>query len=185
MSKPRKPKICKVCKGEFMPYMTTQKVCDFKCALELVEIDKVRAFKRETLRLKKKIKSKAQWMKEAQAAFNKFIRLRDAGEPCISCGTTKQGIQYAAGHYLTRGAHPALRFNELNVHKQCNQYCNLQNSGNIAKYRPELVKKIGILQVEWLEGPHEAKNYTEVDLKEIKEYYKRKARALEKEKEYD
>jgi isocitrate dehydrogenase kinase/phosphatase len=47
-------------------------------------------------------------------------------------------------------------------------------SGNITEYRINLVKKIGVEQVEWLEGKHEAKHYSVDDLKEIKEIYKRK-----------
>ena len=41
------------------------------------------------------LKSKAQWAKEAQTEFNRFIRLRDADQPCISCGRHHQGQYHA------------------------------------------------------------------------------------------
>ena len=115
---------------------------------------------------------------EAQAAFNKWIRLRDAHLPCISCGRHHQG-QYHAGHYRTVGANPELRFEPLNVHKQCAP-CNNHKSGNIVEYRINLVSRIGQDAVDWLEGPHEPKRYTVDQLREIKREYTRKAREIER-----
>ena len=117
---------------------------------------------------KVKAKTKAQWMKEAQAAFNKFIRIRD-GNHCISCGKQSSG-QIHGGHYRTTKAAPELRFNELNCHSQCAQ-CNNYLSGNLVSYRKNLVAKIGIELVEWIEGPHDPKHYTIDDLKAIKKEY--------------
>lgn len=139
---------------------------------------KDREFRAETRKRKEQIKTKNEWAKEAQAAFNKYIRLRDAHLPCISCGRHHQG-QYHAGHYRTVGANPELRFEESQVHKQCAP-CNNHLSGNITNYRINLVKKIGIRAVEWIEGPHELKRYTIEELKEIKAKYTKKARELEK-----
>jgi hypothetical protein len=130
---------------------------------------------------KEALKSKSDWLKEAQTACNAYIRERD-GEICISCGTQKPEIQFAAGHYKSRGSSPALRFHPMNIHSQCNQYCNLQLSGNISNYRPELIKKIGILQVEWLEGKHEAQHWTIDDIKEIKAHYKEQLKLLKQER---
>ena len=114
--------------------------------------------------------------RQAQAAFNKFIRIRDAADPCISCGRHHSG-QYHAGHYKSRGAHPELRFEELNCHKQCSP-CNNHLSGNIVNYRPRLIDKIGLDNVEWLEGPHDIVKYTCEDLKQIELKYKTKVKEL-------
>jgi hypothetical protein len=89
------------------------------------------------------MKTKGEWLKELQTVFNRYIRLRDEGKPCISCGTTKP-VQYAAGHYFTIGSCPALRFDEDNVHLQCNKNCNLEKSGNIAEYSINLPLRIGV-----------------------------------------
>ena len=112
----------------------------------------------------------------AQSAFNAFIRMRDDSLPCISCGRHHTG-QYHAGHYRSRGAHPELRFEELNCHKQCAP-CNNHLSGNIANYRPALIDKIGQEKLDWVEGPHEIIKYTCADLKEIELKYKQKLKAL-------
>lgn len=108
-------------------------------------------------------------LKLTQATFNGWIRFRDAGEPCISCGRNT-GAKVNAGHYLSVGSHPELRFNSLNVWLQC-EHCNMFKSGNIGEYRPRLIDKIGLELVEWLEGPHEPKKYTCEQLKEIRAYY--------------
>jgi hypothetical protein len=49
----------------------------------------------------------------------------------------------------------------------------------VALYRVNLVKLIGLERVERLEGPHPAKHYSIDDLKDIKETYKRKLKALQ------
>jgi len=91
------------------------------------------------------------------------------------------------GHYLSVGAHPELRFEPNNAHLQCTRcnggagkYGNFNNKGEtVAKnYRINLIKKIGQAKVDWLEGPHEAKNYTIDDIKEIKSLYKQKLKEL-------
>jgi len=130
---------------------------------------------------KERIKSKGDWLKEAQAAFNKYIRLRDHKEPCISCQRHHQG-QYHNGHYRSVGGNPELRFEELNCAKQCS-VCNNHLSGNLIDYRINLIKKIGQDKVDWLEGPHEPKHYTIEDIKAIKKKYAKMARELEKELE--
>lgn len=118
--------------------------------------------------------------KQAQMQFNKFIRVRDRLLPCVSCGRHHNG-QYHAGHYRSRGAHPELRFEELNCHKQCAP-CNNHLSGNISNYRPALINKIGQDKVDWIEGQHEVIKYTCADLKEIELKYKEKIKQLEESK---
>ena len=182
-----KPKKCKVCKSEFTPFQSTQKVCGINCAISHTQAETARKANKEAKEQRKRtreqkiaLKTKSQWLNETQTIFNKFIRLRDRDLPCISCGTTNN-VQYCAGHYLTRGGHPELRFHPFNVHKQCNQYCNLQLSGNIRLYRENLIKRIGEDNLIWLEGPHQAQKLTIEDIKEIKTYYKEQIKRLENE----
>jgi len=127
---------------------------------------------------KEKLKTRSDYAKEAQAEFNRFIRIRDDHLPCISCGRHHSG-QYHAGHYRTVGGNPELRFDELNCHKQCS-VCNNHKSGNIVEYRINLVQRIGSDQLEWLEGPHEPKKYTIEELRAIKLEYRVKANELKK-----
>ena len=125
---------------------------------------------------KEALRPRAWYLKEAQKWFNKFIRLRDAGNPCISCGRST-GAKINAGHYRSVGSCPELRYEELNCHLQC-EHCNSYKSGNIEHYRPALIKKIGQDKVDWIEGPHKPKKYTIDDLKEIIQAYKAKCRNL-------
>lgn len=185
-SKPRKAKTCTnpKCRASFVPFRTGQNVCSPRCALAMKAVNQERARKaldelgRKELRAaKERVKAKAEYMADAQRAFNAWIRARDAGKPCISCGTTAN-VQYAAGHYRTVKACPELRFEPLNVHLQCNRNCNMGKSGAIVDYRIELVKRIGAELVEWLEGKHEPKRYTIEDLKAITAEYRAKTREL-------
>lgn len=184
----RKPKKCRICEREFIPFSTTSIACRPECAYELVKRkkakkalnqvkDKVKFDKMMHRKAKESIKTKAKWLKEAQVEFNKFIRLRDHDKPCISCNRHHQG-QYHAGHYKTTGSHPELRFEELNAHKQCAP-CNNHKSGNIVDYRINLTKKLGSDNVDWLEKDHPPKNYTIDDIKEIKLKYRKKWKELE------
>lgn len=172
---PRKKK-CSVCKLTFQPERSIQPCCSIKCAIAKVQIDKQAKFDKETKLKKEEIKSRAQWLREAQKEFNAYIRLRDADKPCISCQRHHQG-QYHAGHYRSVGACPELRFNELNVWKQCAP-CNNHLSGNIGEYRINLVKLVGVKSVEWLEGKHEPSKLTIEQIKEIKDCYKLKQKEL-------
>jgi hypothetical protein len=51
-------------------------------------------------------------------------------------------------------------------------------SGDIVNYRLSLLQRIGAANVEWLEGPHEAKRYTIEDLKAVKASYRAMTREL-------
>lgn len=130
--------------------------------------------RREVKVRKEKLKSRADHLREAQAAFNEFIRWRDWDRPCISCGRFHDG-QYHAGHYRSVGSHPELRFDEDNVHKQCAP-CNNHKSGDVVNYRINLVAKIGAAAVARLEGPHDARKWTVEEIKAIKALYRTKAR---------
>lgn len=188
ITKTPKPKKCRnpACGQTFSPQRMGQHVCSPLCGLAIKDVnqDKAKKAMAHTERLehkeaKEKIKSKGEHTKEAQAAFNEWIRLRDQGLPCISCGTTAD-VQYAAGHYKSAGGNPELRFEPLNVHLQCNRNCNMAKSGNLGPYRIELIKRIGQHRVDWLEGPHEPKRYSVEDLKAIKAHYRKLVREAKK-----
>ena len=183
-----KEKKCRSCKLMFSPWNSLQVCCTPICAIRYttevknnktaIAVEK----KRKTVRAKHRaakqaLKSKADWLREAQTACNAFIRERDKGLPCISCGNTND-VKYCAGHYKTRGAHPELRFHPYNINRQCDWNCNLNLSGNITNYRPALIEKIGVENVEWLEGDHKAQHLQIEDIKDIKQYYKEQLKLL-------
>ncbi|WP_448693567.1 recombination protein NinG [Pseudomonas rhizophila] len=182
-------KRCPECRVMYAPARDSQAVCgEIACAIAHAQSEKGKETARKSLAQverreikvrKEKLKSRADHLKDTQKAFNAWIRARDAGQPCISCGTTAD-VQYCAGHYRTTGSCPELRFEPLNVHLQCNKNCNLSKSGNILGYRPRLLEKIGAEAVEWLEGPHEPKKYTIEHLKAMTAEYRAKTRELKK-----
>src|SRR6476661_7562783 len=112
-------------------------------------------------------------LEKAQRVFNSYIRARDAGLPCICCGSMNTAH---AGHYLSQGHHSALRFNEENVNLCCVK-CNTYLGGNLINYRRGLVKKIGAERVEFLEGSAErrkAHKWSRTELLALIEYYQQK-----------
>ncbi len=174
-------KKCKntACGEQFDPTRPFQHVCSPRCAIDFNKQQERKKFDKRTRELKKQSRSsdRGYQLKKTQEAFNRYIRVRDESLPCVSCGRHHEG-QYHAGHYRTTKAHPELRFEELNCHKQCSA-CNTHLSGNITEYRISLLHKIGEEALAWLEGTHETKNYTIEDLKEIRKKYTEKAKELE------
>jgi DNA repair exonuclease SbcCD ATPase subunit len=154
--------------------------CSVKCLADHTAQKRVetqeRKERKKLAEAKERVKTRSQWQKEAQAAFNAYIRERDKDLPCVSCGRHHDG-QYHAGHYRTTASAPQLRFDERNVWKQCAP-CNNHLSGNIANYRPELIKRIGLEQVEDIENNSELKRWTIEELKQIKAKYKAKLKEL-------
>ena len=99
---------------------------------------------------KERIKPKSKWLSELQALVNKYVRLRDCAQGCISCDKPSSWSgQWHASHYYSRGHSASLRFNLWNIHKGCS-VCNSHLSGNIGEYTPGLIAKIGNDRYEFL-----------------------------------
>lgn len=126
----------------------------------------------------KSLKTRSEWLKELQTIFNKFIRLRDKGLPCVSCGHPDDGSrQRHASHYKSVGGNPALRFDPNNCFASCS-ICNNYLSGNLVPYRVELIKRIGLAEVERLEGPQQPLKLTIPEIQELIKTYKQKYKEL-------
>jgi hypothetical protein len=189
-----KMKRCRVCREPFMPRLTTQPCCyKYECqvtyatahALKSQE-KRVKADRKETREKKQALKTRSQWMKEAQIEFNRYIRMRDYGLACICCGlplgnAENIGGGYDCGHYRSVGSAPHLRFDERNAHAQRKQ-CNRYGGGRAVDYRIGLIARIGVAEVEALEADQTAKHYTIDDLKAIKAKYKTLCRELERDR---
>lgn len=99
--------------------------------------------------------NRAQHLDRLQNLVNQWVlHVRDANEPCCTCGTSNPGIKYDAGHFLSRGASPELRFEVTNIHRQCSVQCNGHKSGAKAEYIEFIIKKYGHAHYDWLCGPH-------------------------------
>jgi len=182
----KKPKLkkCRQCKKEFTPFKTTQVVCSQACAKAYGKKQTTKQLNADTRREKKQtrekllaLKPKSYWLQKAQFQFNKYIRLRDGNNPCISCDRHHTG-QYHAGHYRSVGSAPHLRFDERNCHRQCS-VCNNHLSGNQIEYRKGLIRILGEGGVAELEGDHSPKHYTIEEIKQIERHYKEKIKGLQ------
>jgi hypothetical protein len=118
-------------------------------------------------------------VKKAQTAFNGFIRARDSGKPCISCGRplSDQPNTYDAGHYRSVGSAPHMRFVEDNAHGQCKK-CNMYMSGNHTEYRKGLIERIGVRSVELIEADNTLRKYTREALIELAKHYREQKRKI-------
>jgi hypothetical protein len=193
-----KPKQCPICGTEYTPRSSLQKVChNYKCAMEFNrQVDARNAareqrkqdkLQRDDLRQRReKLKGVSEWQKEAQTAFNRYIRWRDFNKECASCGgqligssNYLTGSAVDASHYRSRGAASHLKFNVFNVHSACTR-CNRQLSGNAVEFRIRLIDRIGIERVERLEADNTPRKFDIPYLKRVKAIFTRRARHYEK-----
>lgn len=186
-------KRCPSCRVMFTPARVAQAVCgEIECAIAHGKSEKGRAIsgkalaevgRREIKVRKEKLKSRGDHMREAQKAFNEYIRTRDqaAGHLCISSGKPLDwsGNAVDAGHYRSVGSAPHLRFDERNCHAQSKQD-NRFLSGNAVDYRIGLIARIGQEAVDALESDQSVRKYTVEEIKAIKAKYRAMTRDLKK-----
>lgn len=188
-----KPKLRKCrcgCGQSFMPRNSLQVAYGPDCALKLAlkkrekeERAAAKAQRKETKAAKEKLKTRRDYMREAQAAFNAYIRERDKDQPCICCGMPlgagEVGGAFDCGHYRSVGSAPHLRFDERNAHAQRKQ-CNRWGAGRAVDYRIGLIRRIGLTAVEALEVDQSVKKWTREELIAIRDLYRTKVRELKK-----
>lgn len=180
-----KQKVCKnrECKKKFTPCRQMQTTCDFLCAIAYTN-----------QRAEKKAKAEKKVHRIEKIAFNnqdvrkrtndlkkvvqEYARLRDINEPCISC-RKPTAKQWDGGHYMNAKDNAAIRFNLWNIHKQCS-WCNDINSSNAINYRPNLIEKIGLEKVEWLESQTQVCRYSADYLNRFIKIYRKRVRILKK-----
>ena len=146
---------CKSCKEKFEPKTFNRKFC----------------YKDECINayydhLKKEAAKK--WNKEKKIRKEKLKTVQDL----------LKEAQINAGHYIASGKSKFLTFNEDNVHLQC-EYCNTYLHANLVDYRINLINKIGIKKVQYLEeNRHKVKKFTRSELVDIIEKYKKKLKKM-------
>jgi len=145
---------------------------------------------------KERIKPLNKIKAEAQASFNKYVRMRDFYDGCISCNKSKEEVEtdqgwkvggaWDAGHFKSRGAKKQLRFNLWNCKKQCKS-CNA-GSGKFShkaatvaeQYEINLRNKIGDDKVDWLNNNNEIARFDREYCLKIKKIFNKKALILKK-----
>jgi len=190
-----KPKACRVCRAKFTPARPMQTTCSVPCAIEWGSRQLAKKQAKEARQAKAADRTKREGMKglpelkkEAQHAFNAFIRARDrkAGHSCICCGKPLRwgvfGGAVDAGHYRSTGSADNLRFNEDNAHAQDAQ-CNRHGAGRAVDYRLGLIARIGLERVEALEAANQPAKWQRDQLRAIRDTYRAKTNQLAKEAE--
>lgn len=175
-----KPKKCKNCKKTFTPERHLQSCCSFSCGIEWAKKPKVqKAYKIEKKKeLMEKYPDKSKWLANAQTVVNKYIRLRDNGKPCISCGYIGTNRQIHASHFRPQGNNQQLRFYTLNIWAACS-ICNNHLSGNLVPYRINLINKLGLEKVEQIEANQQRGNYKVEYLQRLIKVFKKKIKLYE------
>lgn len=159
-----------------------QKVCSVKCAVDLTLIEKEKKRKREWNKERgeiiDKITTPSQWRNILQKFVNSYVRKRDHGGPCISCGKPLKG-KFDAGHFYSVGSYPNLRYHEDNIWGQCVR-CNRDLHGNLLEYRKNLEIRIGTERMEQLELKRNLELKLSIpEIKELIEVYKKKIKAFD------
>lgn len=180
-----KQKKCKYskCGRMYTPFMSTQQVCSHGCAIgyakEKREAQEKREWNKQKKQMEEDLRTHPQWMKILQTTFNTFIRTRDYHDPCITCGKTQ--AKWDAGHFFSAGNYPSVRIDEDNVHKQCSQ-CNQHEGGNLHKYRPALIRKIGKERFDELDRKaHQTELKLSIpEIQDLIVHYKEKTKELKK-----
>jgi len=190
-----KEKKCKSCGEKFIPYRNDQVCCSVQCGIEYAKKNRA---KREAAKRKETRKNIREYKKnndtktlkqKAQDAVNRYVRLRDRGNACISCGkyievfeNSKEIMMPAgdAGHFYSAGKYSSVRFNVNNIHLEC-QYCNRYSEIHLIGYKENLIKKIGIERFNTLtQESKKSRRYTAYYYNRLIEIANRKIKKLEK-----
>jgi len=176
---------CKTCREWFRPENEVQRTCmTAECSMPFSQENAAKERRKAATESKQNTRSKLK--ARAEKACNSYIRARDnkAKQPCISCGyiwvAPDIGRKQNAGHYESVAKRADLRYNEDNIHLQC-EPCNTSLSGNLIPYRVNLIKKIGLETLLNLEENNTPRKYEDDELRAIEAHYKKKEKELEDE----
>ena len=187
--KPRQRK-CKHCGNKYTPYNSLQKACSPLCALEVGrearKLKEAREAKDKLKAQKEALKPRGEFLKEAQASVNRYVRFRDRHDNCINCGefVAWDGNVSDAAHFYGRGGHPAMRFDLRNISKSCKK-CNKHQDKWIAFYQDNLIDKIGLERFNQLKADRQywdktKRNFDIKYLKRIKKIFDKKLKMAKK-----
>jgi hypothetical protein len=172
---------CKNCRNKFEPIRFNQKFClEPECVRVWVESEKAKVWKKTKAKMKNDLETIQELIKATQIIFNKYIRLRDKGQVCISCQKKLKEGNVDAGHMWSAGGHSNLRFNEFNVNAQCSRPCNKDKAGDINNYRLGFVERYGIEKLNEIDSLAKIeRKFSKEELKELMQVYKNKIKEIE------
>lgn len=165
-----KEKTCKneECGKKFLPIQMLQRCCSASCESKT---RKAKAKQRESRVAESQKEKLNSYMKSAVTICHSYIRMRDKGKPCISCGAPWNS-NFQAGHLFSGGGHANVKFNEQNINGQCPK-CNGSSSFSQAKYIEEFEKRYSPEEFEILRAEaYEPKRWTSDELQYQMRYYR-------------
>lgn len=95
----------------------------------------------------------------------------------MNWASDKPGGEIDAGHYLSIGSAPHMRFIEGNVHAQ-RKSCNKPGGAKRHAFRSGMIARIGLPAVEVLEADQALRKYTSDQLRAIRDDYRAKVNAM-------
>lgn len=163
------------------------RVCASIYAINRQKAANEKAAKKERREKKIKVLGLPHANKLTQPIINAYVLLRDRNRPCISCGIQNHeisskgltGSEWHAGHFLSVGSHPEIRYHLWNINKQCS-ICNHHLSSNRAGYEQGIIARYGQERLDWLKGRHEMPHITIEYLAKIRKVFAKKKRLLKK-----
>ena len=166
-----------------------QRTCGFECEVALgTQIAAKNALRRKTAEnaehRAKLAASRRKLPSEkllTQKVINEYVRARDYGQPCISCGTAMNWTDglVDAGHFRSVSSAPHLRYDLRNIHAQC-KHCNSPKglSGNYHEYAKRLPAKLGRERFDKLMADYDARHYSADQLARMRKIFAKKIRII-------
>jgi hypothetical protein len=179
-------KPCKLCKSTFH----TQTFCPDKPKKPLQRTAIKRVVKPMVVKKKAVVKPKTKHLsrkkvvKQLDAAYSQYIRLKDARmlngklkATCVTCLSTKYWREQQNGHFFTRGRY-STRWNDINCHVQC-PACNIFLKGNYIPYTLYMIDRYGRETVDRLEKLSKTPTkIPTIELVELTKSYQQKVKAI-------
>ena len=124
-------KPCKYCKLEFRRYKTTDRYCSYKCKNKDAKNDD----------------SLGKQLSRLETLTNRLVKIIDKKQDCLSSGI--KNPKPSAGHVITLGSNPQLRFHLMNIYLQ-DFY---ENSGHKdTEYKQGIIKTFGQEHMDMING---------------------------------
>jgi len=141
-----------------------------KRSLRLTKEDFSKEDKKKFNKAKAKRETRSGLVKKLDQAFSWYIRRRDDGIGCITCGVVKPWQEMQNCHFYSRGRLPT-RWDETNCHSGCYR-CNVLLKGNYINYTKYMIDRYGREYVDELEVKSRSDiKISSVELKEMIEKY--------------
>lgn len=116
---------------------------------EKVKTENIKKEKQQTKIQKEKLKTLSEYKNDFQKEINSIIRLIDNGHACIATETFEGKMN--AGHYISVGSNPTLRYHLENIWLQ-SEHSNSWKAGDTLRYQRGIKKLFGAKYLERLDS---------------------------------